>query len=301
MPKCCNVGARAARGGFALVMSLALIAVAAIALAGIARRSTLAAVESATASEALKRRWAVRSLRATLLPRAGEILPRGEAGARRTGDGERASWPLPARRRLALELAGIEYELVVVDEQAKVNVNALLDAHGRAEARGRLEALLAAGRNARAARLALRTSRRPDTNAWARIGSYDQLFAGAAPGRLRGGPRVSGLAAAVTCWGSGRVNLRRAPDRVVRATLLGRVEPRVVDAVLEARARGRPDGAGALLAGLESIGAEARQRVAAHATVGSETHGLWVVARTDRRSWHTLAIRAPSGRFAFSW
>ena len=45
--------------------------------------------------------------------------------------------------------------------------------------------------------------------------SYGQVFEDALPQQLIGAEPSSGLAAAVTCWGDGKVNLRRAPDAVI--------------------------------------------------------------------------------------
>ena len=62
---------RAPRGqpGFVLLMSLVLILLAGVALAHVAHRSIRGALESQSAAEELRRRWAVTSCRATFLPR----------------------------------------------------------------------------------------------------------------------------------------------------------------------------------------------------------------------------------------
>ena len=62
------------RDGFVLLTTLVVIALAGFLLAGIARRSLLRAMETVSAQEDLQQRWALASLRRSLLPYAEEIL-----------------------------------------------------------------------------------------------------------------------------------------------------------------------------------------------------------------------------------
>ena len=108
--------------GFALLLTLLLVVLVAASLAGIARFSMLKAVEAQDATEALQRRWAILSAQCTLAPRVPLLLEAAQASTQ----GKPSNNAFPAERRIVCRLADIEYELVVTDEQAKVNVNTLL-------------------------------------------------------------------------------------------------------------------------------------------------------------------------------
>ena len=71
---------RAAPSGFALLLTLLLVVIVGIALAGLARWSMLGAVESRDAAEEVQRRWAIVSCQATFLPLVPELLEVAEEG-----------------------------------------------------------------------------------------------------------------------------------------------------------------------------------------------------------------------------
>jgi len=317
--------------GFALALTLALVAIAGLVLVGVAHRSMLEALHARDGVESLQRRWAIRSLRHTLLPRAEKIL---SADGEPTSDGETA--PSDGRstganrvahggtgpgierptRRLDCRLAGIDYRLVITDEQAKMNVNTLVARHGRGGAQSRITELLRSGHRppATGGKLVLHTwpvtgpSSSGPGRQWQEMGAYDQVFERAAPKDLLGGDGADGLAERLTCWGDGRVNLARAPDAVVEATLEGTLPPRVVHAFLSARGDAveqTPD----LRKIIADAGIEDPPRLDSLVAESSRAHGLWTIARTDQRAWYSLAVEAATGpdgghmmrRFTFSW
>ena len=83
---------RSSRDAFVLVMVLVLLVVAALSLAGVARRSLESAEEAATAQEDLQRRWGVLSVLRLYLPSAESLM---EAEAKKQA-AQGQGWPFPA-------------------------------------------------------------------------------------------------------------------------------------------------------------------------------------------------------------
>src|SRR5205085_728549 len=140
------------------------------------------------------------------------------------------------RRRVTL--GGQAFDLVVADEQAKANVNVLLVDFGReaAEDAIRRNAGAIAPMNA----LRLRPARQPmmiDNRSVAAspgnrrveqwLTGYGQVFDGVPPSALlRWESRQAlptGPAAALSCWGDGAINVRRAPEPLIKAVVGSRL------------------------------------------------------------------------------
>lgn len=309
---------RSRQSGFVLLMALVLVLLAGVTLAAVARRSMVGALESETAADALKRRWAVRSCRRTLLGEAERILDEAERGAAEPeaaggdvvkGGATGRGGEMPSRSyandpirelRARFELAGIDYELVLTDEQAKLNVNALLARADRAETQAVVSSLLAGisvqpgpPPTVRLRTLAGREQALEQRGLRLKAGGYGQVFEDASPQRLLGDGRGSGLASRITLWGDGRVNLRRAPAVVVRQACRGKLAPGIVRALLEARRADPYRDLDAMLSEsdvLAEIDRETRAEIADHVTTRSTCHGMWLIARGEQRSWHTLAV-----------
>ncbi len=287
---------RSAQSGFALLLVLVLVLLAAISLAGMARRSMVEALEARGAVEELKRRWAVASCREALLPRAAMLLDEAERGEGVAGPQGYLNPPM-VERRVACRLADLDYELLVTDEQAKLNVNVLVDEMGRGEARSEVAHLIAeaGGGFVRQGGLALRTlalgeglSRQ--TGNLSKVAGYGQVFEGVLPERLAGDGRRPGLVRAITCWGDGKVNLRRAPDAVVELACRGELGRDLVAALLEVRSRDPYRSLPAMVAELDKADRDEKLRIQECVTDASSCHGLWVIVRGRQRSWHTLVV-----------
>lgn len=290
--------------GFALLMTLVLLALAAVALAGVASRSLTAAVEARDAEQAVQRQWAQRSARSTLLARAphafadAELPPSDEAAnredddaSRGTGNRNASSGRFEPLTRIAFhcELAGLSYRFVLTDEQARFNVNAVDRRASTPTFTRRVEPLIGD------ADLDLR---RPATGPGGRllIASFDQLFQHAPPEALLGTDRRPGPATRVTCWGPGTVNVRRAPDAVVAAACDDALSSRVIDDLLEARRRSPDATLTGLLDTLDRVTSEQRERLRGVLTEASSTFGLWIVAQRPQRAWHSFSVYAPTTR-----
>lgn len=305
----------ASRTGFALLMVLVLVLVAGVALAALASRSLHRSVQAKGEVEAVQRKWAVASARATLVERADVLLHEAErtdpdadsdfhhaadGGARESGpasqpDEETFYRPL-GRIELSTQLAGFDYRFVISDEQTKANVNAMIHRLGRADAQQALADLLwgRVGTGAMAtseAELRLRTyelGRINDRDAdYAAIVGFSQAFAGVTPEALLPADADRGIAGTVTCWGDGKLNFRRTPDAILEAVCDKALRRSTIRRLLAAR-EDRPglplDDA------LADLDEDEQIRVRRHLIDESRTFSLWIVASNDQRSWHHLAV-----------
>lgn len=117
----------------AVVILLALVAVL---MLGLSRRSAARANEALAARTELQRKWGAATARATVLPRSAKILAAENRARREQRD------PAVSAVRADLELGDQRLTLVVSDEQAKANVNTLWRELGDERAARAVRALL---------------------------------------------------------------------------------------------------------------------------------------------------------------
>lgn len=289
---------------FALLLTLFLVLLAGVSLAHLARRSMIRALEVRGDVERLQRRWAVTSIHDTLLPEVERLLNEAELGERGRASprGEPPEHPPMAEQRINCRLAGRDYQLVLTDEQARLNVNRLLEDRRPVEAGMSLQRLIAeaGGPAAREAAINLRPlapgrNTPPPLEELAKIGAYDQIFPDASPGQLIGSAGQPGLARFVTCWGDGQVNFQRADPAVIRHVgrdVLSRSDMR---RLIEARGEHPHKSLAAVLARLDRISEDEREQLRKRLTDGSTCFGLWVIARGPQRDWYALAIDERGG------
>ena len=304
--------------GFALLMALVLILIAGVALANLSRRSVTEALDAKTRAEAVQRRWATTSCTATLLPDAERILraieqpdaapdEQGAARGPARPDRREARRPPVPELRVSCRLAGLDYELVLCDEQAKVNVNALLGGDARiAEATRVIWRLVGnAGSDRGGWELRLRSYDPGSTDtmrrALPRLAGYGQVFDGASPAQLVGDDVGGGLGSHLTCWGDGKINIRRAPPQVVEAVCLRRLGPQAVGDILAARDADPYRPLDRILASARTLDDDDRRDAKRYMTDNSDAHAMWVVCRGPQRAWYTLAIEARGVRYDLAW
>jgi hypothetical protein len=292
------------RPGFALLMALALVLLAGAALAGLARWSAMEALESTTAADELKHRWAVVSCRETLLGRAEQLLDAAERGEGRDGLSSEVymNKPMP-ELRVKCRLSELDYELVLTDEQAKLNLNTVLQEKTPAEVQS-LAARLTHDKGdpgSLGTPLQLRRVATVDPSAegardWLPLGAYGQIFEDPSPEWLVGRNGGDGLASPITCWGDGKVNLRRAPAAVIEAACMEALGPQAVSQLLAARLHNPYGSLSAMLVELDKIDDKQKRKIGAYVTDHSMCHGLWIIAHGGQRSRYTLTVRADGVR-----
>ena len=285
-------------------MTLAVLVLAAAALASTGRLAVRHASRAREAERELQRRAGIASCRAAVLPRAEQILQTREV--RRTS-------PL-VQHRAALRLGEFTFDLIVSDEQAKANVNALLEtAPANVVANRVRQALAGAGL---LGAVVLRPVVQDDRLT---VSGFGQLFDDIDPQTLlasRGGtPAPSEL---LTCWGDGAINVRRASEASLRLRLSPPWTTLDVSRLIEGR-REMFDATKPALKHSDSTSPATRDPLArllqtaqvrtgpGGLTLRSSCHSLWIITRDGRRQWYDLAVedasddRADPRVITFSW
>jgi hypothetical protein len=313
------------RRGYVLVMTLGLLMLAATLLVTLGRASTARVLASKTEQRELQRRWAVVSCRNAVLPFSVDILAKQEALQNR---------PIPGFR-VSIVLGDQRYTLLVSDEQAKANVNLLLEHSDKSRAEARLrEALSGSGLgNSIFLRPEPRVHAevppsapgqppsRPELPSW--LSGFGQVFTNVGPERLVAGG-VTAPVSQLTCWGSGAVNIMRVSESALRLAAtpaLTNIEcGRLIDARNKAFAPRNtraspnlPTAAAAPARNLDAVGnllAQARvdpkARLNLPLTSTSTCYSLWIIRQDRERSEYWLFVsdesRPQSPRIeAFSW
>jgi hypothetical protein len=289
---------KGSRHGYVLLMTLALLVIAALAEAGLARRSLQSALEANLAQAGLQRRWAAASCRDTILAHADELFVLLEDAKDR-----RPRWPAPGEIQAQFSLAGQSVELALGDEDAKTNLNTL---YARKPADVRLVIT-------DAAHGAFTPELRPDLTSEAKIrrryfDSWGQVFPIASVlSEADGWKQLAQAARQITCWGSGKPNIRRASDSVLEKAATAAVGSETARKLLQARRTCQED---LLLDSvLEGLPIKRLDQVKLRSALGdrSSCYSLWLALGDDRRHWYHLWVQGdrgsavPGGVQSFHW
>jgi hypothetical protein len=210
------------RPGYVLVVTLGLLVLSSTLLVAVGRVAVRHALAAREAEDHLQRRWATISCRNAVLPFADQILANAEVQQVR---------PVPVTR-IRLRLGAEDVELIVSDEQAKANVNALLEvtSSDKSEIESRIRQSLSGTGLMNAVRIRPASlpftstpqapARLPGTTQpsghgpgvprW--ITGLGQIFDNVAPPRLLAGPGSAPIDV-ITCWGPGATNVLRASEK----------------------------------------------------------------------------------------
>src|SRR5258706_4566122 len=196
----------AKRRGYVLVTSLALLVLSATLLISMGRTAIDRTMHARDSQAELQRRWGQISCRRAILPFAETILAQVE---------KRGQRPVAIHHAI-IQLGAQEFHLIIGDEQAKANINALLDLTDKDRAESQIRgALPGAGLSAQ---IRLRPSLIPATFPTTRaailprlITSFGQILDSTAPQNLFASHGSSPAPAELlTMWGDGTMNIRRA-------------------------------------------------------------------------------------------
>ncbi len=293
--------ARPSRAGFVLVVVLVLIAVAGLSMAGFARRSLELAREAADAQEDLQRRWGTISCQRVVLGQAEDLL-NSVVPVSATGE---APWPWLARVEGEFTLGGLRFSVLLSDEDAKVNLNAL----ARSGPNQRRRVSLVARQSAGMAGFEV-LARVPESNERNRpevyFRSWGEVFdLSGRSDRSEGARRLRDATTEITCWGSRRLNLRRASDQAVENVCEGDVPPDVIRKLLTER---RALGITKLEDLIARLDLKTKDQMALRRLLSdvSKCHALWLSVQSPRREWVTLSVDRPgpgsaAERETFTW
>ena len=281
---------RPPRRGYVLLLVLFVMALAATAMAGVCRMSLEKTMQASRAQADLQRRWSVISCRSVLLPKAPAIIGRSK---QRTSQVARE-----------VRLNGQPLTLIFGDEQAKANVNLLYAQGGLSGAEREVRSLVEASSSPVMVQL------RPLPGRGKTFGTPDakeddplafetlaQVFGpqGAPQSLLIADrPNSAPVAAELTCWGDGSLNLRRASPDAVRAVLSRRLAGGEITRLLELRANNPEIESNDLL---DAVGLSEARREAVEDLLSGESscYSLWIVSATGTRSWYDLAVSDGGG------
>lgn len=319
------------RSGYVLVMVMALLVISTTLLVAVGRAAGRSAMAARAAGEDLQRRWGVASCRKAVLPHVEQILGALEQERHR---------PV-ANFSASIRLGDETFEMILGDEQAKANVNAILESADASRGETRIRLGLAG--SGLANRIKLRPTLGPvieliDKEASTRpvaatspvgnpanrllalsVGGWGQVFDGIGPGQLIR-PMPGGRRAPLdllTLWGNGAVNVRRATDSAmalaaggsVTGVQIGRLID-VRDAIYAKRGEGSFSGenSGNKLKDLmvKVAGASLANKGNLGLVEGSKCHSLWVISRNGRREGYDLFVLDETKEqrpmvWAYSW
>jgi hypothetical protein len=268
-----------------LVVALALLVLAATVMVGISRAAIRHTAAARDAHADLQRRYGSISIRAAILPRAESILVNTEAVQKQT---------VPTTRG-QLQLGGFTFNLILSDEQAKANLNRLIQRSDAQSVETRLRGALTGSGLGRAVRVRPAPILSDKTVPFRGIGQVFDLT-DTAPARLLNGNRFGGAPLdLVTLWGDGRVNLRRASVASARLALAPPLSSVDVDRLLAGAVERQTPGPGEatdplvrLLAKVNVPYSIAGESVGV--SLGSSCHSLWVITSDGRREWCELEV-----------
>jgi hypothetical protein len=282
------------RRGYVLLMVLFVLALAAAAMAGVCRWSLQKAVIASRAEAELRRRWAVVSCRAVLLPKAEAVLTHNDNS---TSD-----------FRCAIRLGGQSFTLIFGDEQAKANVNLLYAQGGLADAERHVRTIVGISGGGVPVEL------RPIPGQGKSFGSpdaadddppafesFDQVLGRTPPDLLVAAHGTTpSLASKLTCWGDGSMNVRRASKEVVRAVLARYLAAGEISRFLDARRKDPKAEITDMLQGL-NLSDKRREPVEFLLTDDCNCHSLWIISDAGDRIRYDLGIAEGGMITMFSW
>jgi type II secretory pathway component PulK len=276
------------RRGYVLVLTLGIITLAAISLAGLARYSLGLASSAQDAAEALQRRWGLLSARHVFMDRAAEIL---DAQVRPNESGT-PPWPKPSKVTAAFNLGTQNFTVVIADEDAKANLNVVFAQKG-AELSSAIRHLSQDSEG-----LSLRLQ--PAKTAASAFKSWGQIF------DLANSPQDHGpaktlvdLSQEITCWGSGRLNLRRASDAAVSEIACTVLSKKDANDLVSRRRNWGGQSVDDLLAQLELRRAD---QLAASRLFSAEggSYSMWITIDNGQRTWSYDYVD-DGGPVCFAW
>lgn len=269
---------------FVLILVLALISIAGTAVAIVSSLYSSAVIRHAAKLEQLQTKWGRISCQNVWFPLAEKLL---------LIESVESGNPSIAVKQHAV-LGGIEFEILLSDEQAKANVNHLLGAYGKESLMACLARLQKRSRVALPVKLTSimvpDKKNEDDSNDNVLISSPSQVFAFKHPSCLL--PSLEDdahILSLVTLWGDGRLNILRAPADSIREIAQGLLTESDTAFICEARSR---FGANVedMLRTLSLDDASAAQ-LADLFVEKSRCHSMWIVATTNKRKHYSLYVR----------
>jgi hypothetical protein len=259
--------------GFVLLLSLVLLTLAAIAAVTVCRAALARGMAAREAQTDLQRHWGTLSCQCSLLPESEQFIFRRERQLREPV----TCW------QTSLNLGDESFEMLFMDESAKVNLEALIQRQGLDQARETIRRLC--GTSPVVAAVDLRWE--GESNNAPR--SFGDVFTAVDPAALCAISRSDAPAGLLTCWGDGRVNIHRAPEVVLKEATLGILNLSQIEQLIHIQEIQPPVTVDSALRAMQMD--QKQQDEAAHLLAdGSNCYSLWTRCQTARRSYWTLGV-----------
>lgn len=253
-------------------------------LVGMARQSLLLAMEAIDAQQALQRRWTIISAESVVLSQAPGLF---DASQRTLVESGADIDSFPGSLSAGFMLGGELFELLLADEDAKLNLNTYYRRREKQRTAATIREIAGLESSLNVHLRPYRVSRNnpelPAFDSWGQVFSWDDS-------KVEGdaGQRLALATEQLTCWGSGRLNIRRATDESIEELCRLVVTGSAIQRLLEARRETPNLSLRAMLPQLELRVTELRaleQLLADESTC----YSLWIqVGRAQRRS--TLSV-----------
>jgi len=221
---------RRRRQGYVMLVVMAVSVLVITVLGTLAKVSLRRGLEAADAERSLQQRWGALTLERALLAKAPKLFELQEELAAKLTPGV----PPPSTIRSALTLRGVTFDLLLGDEDAKLNINSFYH-HGGERRSEQVVSQIVGAQLVRAIRLAPAAEPRMIAREAQRISpesdendnepdipdafrSWGEVFdLGALEAQTRSDASLPNLTTGLTCWGTGQLNFRRASDQAILA------------------------------------------------------------------------------------
>lgn len=299
---------RRRRRGVVLLIVVACIVIAGLAMVGVTRQSLQLATASLESESELQQRWGTISLQRTLLHSAPKIFADLDKRSLATGN----AGPFPCTVGSKILLGGMKYDVLLADEQAKLNLNFAYHARGkniaellarkmkgRGELRVRMMPEVASaapsshtvGRRDAAERADDEPDMPPPPAAFRHWGQvFDLAYS-------RGGRVASPLlplaTSRITCWGRGEVNITRAPNDVIEETCRAVLGPGVARKLVS-QYRENPTLNVQQIARQLDVDSQELRALGQLLTTQSSTYSLWLTSASLHGTQRWFAVASPS-------
>ncbi len=305
------------RRGYVMLVVISVSVLMITLLSLLANLSLRRGLEAADAERTLQQRWGAMTLERTLLSQAPKLFETREELAAE----QDPSQPAEPFLRAAITLRGVTFDVLLGDEDAKLNLNALYHQAGEVDtARAAME-MIGPGAG-RALRLlpAMQPmamdqgsiiendddedqDEDPEIGLPAAFRSWGEVFDLPTLAETSGGSAVlPNLTTGMTCWGNGQLNFRRASDEAILAVAGTVVQDGGAQRLLT-RYRSSPTATLAVLLQSEVASQRERDALARLLSETSSNFSMWLDASTGgRRSLRrfTVQFRDAEGDMRYS-
>lgn len=284
--------------GFALILTLVLLVIAATVFASVARVSYSKAIEVSHYERKLQQQWLIRSAQASVLDQAQSIFQNEKSPDREQGITLNIPTPRSDKHIIEInfEIAGNQIKLHLQDEQAKANLNTLLKDSKRQAVILKVRPILLNQQFVTQSQLHFDLRPVVDKHALKdvpKIGSLGQIFS--IPENVRPDD-LRLMTKHVTSYGSGKLNIKRASPQPAQLMLDGIISPTLIHKLTQASPQSETTSIEYLLKNA-ALSRQEQQKVKDRIVTQSTCYSLWITMASEREQWsHWVVKDQPSSK-----